>query len=51
MTDRDSPASPDEPEPGLFQKYPRLGVIIIAMVAYGILIAMCLVVAVLIVRG
>lgn len=51
MTDRETPDSPDQPEPSLFQKYPKLGVIIVALVAYGILMAMCLVVAVLIVRG
>jgi hypothetical protein len=51
MTDRDTSVSSDEKEPGLFQKYPKLGVIIVALVAYVLLISMCLVVVVLIVRG
>lgn len=41
----------EEPQQGLFQKYPKLGVIIVAGVAYALLIGMCAVVAVLMIRG
>jgi hypothetical protein len=40
-----------EPEPGLFKRYPKLSIIIIAVVAYGLLLAMCAIVGVLLIRG
>jgi hypothetical protein len=51
MKDCEKPVSPKDPEPGLLEKYPKLGVITVALVAYGILFGMCLLVAVLIIRG
>ena len=41
----------DEATQGLFQKYPKLGVILVAGVAYALLLGMCAVVAVLMIRG
>lgn len=41
----------DAAEPGLFKKYPKLGVILIAAVAYIMLIGMFLVVVVLVLRA
>lgn len=41
----------EEPQQGLFQKYPKLGVLIVAGVAYALLIGMCAVVAILMIRG
>jgi hypothetical protein len=38
-------------EQSLFKKYPKLGVILVAAVAYAILIGMCLTVLILAVRG
>ena len=41
-----------EPEPGLFKKYPKLPVILVAVVFYAILLAMCAIVGVvLLLRG
>lgn len=50
VDDQPEKPSPDE-QVGLFQRYPKLGVILVAVVAYGILLAMCVVVAILIYRG
>lgn len=36
---------------GLFKKYPKLSILIIALVAYAVLFAMCAIVAVLLIRG
>lgn len=36
---------------GLFKKYPRLSIIIIAAVAYGLMLGMCIIVGILMLRG
>lgn len=51
MDDGSPPDEQQDMERGLFQRYPKLGVILIAGVAYAILLGMCAVVAVLIIRG
>lgn len=51
MSDEDQQPQAPEAEPGLFKKYPKLSIIIIAVIAYGLLIAMCAIVGVLILRG
>lgn len=38
-------------EPGLFQRYPRLGILLIGLIAYAMLCAMFSIVMVLIIRG
>lgn len=51
MADENRPEDDNASEPGLFQRYPKLGVLLVALIAYGILFAMCIVVAILIYRG
>lgn len=45
---------PDTERPsneGLFKKYPKLSIILIALVAYGLLLGMCIIVGILMLRG
>lgn len=50
MNEMDQPPATDEND-GLFKKYPKLPIILIAVVAYGMLLGMCAFVAVLVLRG
>lgn len=51
MNDIEHTTPTEEPEGGLFKRYPKLSIIVIAVVAYGLLLGMCAVVAVLMIRG
>ena len=51
MTDSQQSPDPQETEQGLFKKYPKLQIIIIAFIAYGLLFGMCAIVGVLLLRG
>jgi hypothetical protein len=51
MTDEHRNDEDAEEKHGLFQRYPKLGVLLVAVIAYGILLAMCVIVAILIYRG
>lgn len=51
MADETRPDHDQESPQGLFKKYPKLGVLLIAGVFYLTLLVMCVIVAVLILRG
>lgn len=51
MSDPQPTPESEEREQGLFKKFPKLSIIIIAVVAYGLLIGMCAVVGVLLIRA
>lgn len=51
MSDPERTPDPEQTEHGLFKKYPKLSIIVIAVVAYGLLLGMCAVVGVLLIRG
>lgn len=51
MSEEDQQPPTPEAEPGLFKRYPKLSIIIIAVIAYGLLIGMCAIVGVLLLRG
>ena len=51
MSDDQPVDDSDRNQQGLFQRYPKLGVLIVAGVSYALLIGMCLFVAILMIRG
>jgi hypothetical protein len=51
MSDQLPPDDSTPAEPGLFKKYPKLGVLVIGAVSLALLLGMCVIVGVLILRG
>lgn len=51
MNDPEHTSESEEREQGLFKRYPKLSIIMVALVAYGLLFGMCAVVGVLLIRG
>ncbi len=51
MNDQKRAPESENDEQGLFKRFPNLSILIIAFVAYGLLIGMCAVVGVLLIRG
>lgn len=51
MNDGQQAPAPEDDQRGIFERYPKLSIILIAVVAYGLLLGMCVFVAVLMIRG
>ncbi|CAN5198291.1 hypothetical protein BH24CHL1_BH24CHL1_02990 [soil metagenome] len=51
MSDPQHTSETEESQQGLFKRFPKLSIIIVALVAYGLLFGMCAVVGVLLIRG
>ena len=51
MNNPERPPNRDDENQGLFKKYPKLSIILIGLLSYGLLLGMCAFIGVLMLRG